>query len=362
MALQTSGQITHTDIATEFSYPTSNFSLNNDGAVILTSLGDTRTVGSSQVKESDFYGLSAAPPWVSQGFIVGGSMKKDMSYPPDATQGTNYSTLYNTNSYATPADPLSPNIGKAGGEDIPFFGRPVIKHFLNGSNTLSQNFAFPNPHQQGGLTDALAQPMSDKSLYMCFQGLGDNGSGGISDNSGGANHAAEQGPTGMRFSWTPNSGVRTSNSFVLWMRFGSLDPGDYKITFLASTITTNNVSLNQFTRNDGGSINVVNHGLTTTSLASVSQSGTATHGVNMFLAESSNINNRLTLSDTAWSMKEKSDTVGRGWAFSENWGSEDRYKFTVTTTNDYVVGFQPYNDWPDATWIYNMGFIELWKS
>lgn len=60
MALQTSGQITHTDIATEFGYTTSDFSLNADGVPILNSLGESRVVGSSQVAESDFYGLSAS--------------------------------------------------------------------------------------------------------------------------------------------------------------------------------------------------------------------------------------------------------------------------------------------------------------
>ena len=251
MALQTSGQITHTDIATEFSYSTSNFSLNSDGVVILNSLGESRTVGSSQVKESDFYGLSAALPWVSQGFVVGGSMKRDMSYPPDATEGTNYSTLYNTNSYFQPAHPLNPNIGKAGGEDIPFYDTPVVKHPISGTNTLDPNYSgFPRPpHQQGGLNNALAEPMSNKALYVCSQGLGDNGSGGLGDNGGGSWRSNNQGPTGMSFNWTPNSGVRTSNSYILWMRFGTLAPGDYKITFLCSSFTANNMSLNQYPKN-----------------------------------------------------------------------------------------------------------------
>lgn len=60
MALQTSGQISHTDIATEFGYGTADFSLNADGVPILNSLGESRTVGVSQVAETDFYGLEAS--------------------------------------------------------------------------------------------------------------------------------------------------------------------------------------------------------------------------------------------------------------------------------------------------------------
>ena len=58
MALQTTGQISHTEIMAEFGVPAGQFQLSTDGGVLLQGVGDTKAPG-DMIKESDFYGLSS---------------------------------------------------------------------------------------------------------------------------------------------------------------------------------------------------------------------------------------------------------------------------------------------------------------
>lgn len=71
MTLPTNGKISHKDIMTEYSHPRADFKLSGDGAPILG------RATNAQVKESDFYGLSAitAPP------IYGGTINGMTNLP-----------------------------------------------------------------------------------------------------------------------------------------------------------------------------------------------------------------------------------------------------------------------------------------
>lgn len=69
MALQTSGQITHTDIMAEFNEPAGAWRLSQDGGLLLQSVGDPKGP-SDMIKETDFYNISASSPAPTGTFVL----------------------------------------------------------------------------------------------------------------------------------------------------------------------------------------------------------------------------------------------------------------------------------------------------